>query len=80
VTSQEQITLDASGNVSIRLKQFDLYFHRLIPEDQILLLLKDKYGIPYPEIATAMGIPEESLKIKRQQALRTLEEWLWSSE
>jgi DNA-directed RNA polymerase specialized sigma24 family protein len=50
-----------------------------LPEDQILLLLRDKHGIPYSEIASALRSPEESLKVKRQQALRTLEEWLWDN-
>ncbi len=77
LTSSEQIMLDASLKLSARLKEFDSYFHRLSTEDQILLLIRDKYGIPYPEIAAAFGVPEDSLKVRRQQALRTLEEWLW---
>lgn len=78
LTPAEQVLLDASSlNVGARLKQFDSYFHRLDTEDQLLLLLRDKYGLPYPEIEAAMGAPEGSLKIRRQQALRTLEEWLW---
>jgi DNA-directed RNA polymerase specialized sigma24 family protein len=77
LTPSEQIMLDASFDMNARLKQFDSYFHRLTTEDQLLLLLRDKYGIPYPEIAAAMETPEGSLKIRRQQALRTLEEWLW---
>ena len=77
LTSSEQIQLDATENVPSRLKQFDSYFHRLVTEDQILLLLRDKYGLPYPEIAAALGLPEGTLKIRRTQALRNLEEWLW---
>lgn len=77
LTSLEQIMVDASLNLSDRLKQFDSYFHRLSTEDQILLLFRDKYGVPYSEIAAAFGVPEGSLKVRRQQALRTLEEWLW---
>ena len=80
ISIEDQIKLDANEQVSLRLKQFNSYLRRLMPEDQILLLLRDKYGIPYPEIATAMTIPEDSLKIRRQQALRTLEEWLWNSK
>lgn len=80
VPLEDQIKLDASDQVSARLKQFNVYFRRLMPEDQILLLLRDKYGIPYGEIATAMATPEGSLKIRRQQALRALEEWLWNSK
>lgn len=79
ITPEEQITLDSNDHVSVRLKQFEIFFRRLMPEDQILLILKDKYGIPYSEIATAMATPEGSLKVRRQQALRTLEEWLWKT-
>lgn len=77
LTSSEQIQLDSAQNVTLRLKQFDSYFHRLVTEDQILLLLRDKYGMPYPEIAAALGLPEGTLKVRRAQALRSLEEWLW---
>lgn len=79
-TASEQIELDASPDVSLRLERFDAYFHRLTIQDQILLLLRDKYGIPYPEISAAMSIPEGSLKISRQQVLRTLEEWIWDQQ
>lgn len=79
LTPSEQIMLDASLNVQARLKQFDSYFHRLGTEDQLLLILRDKYALPYSEIASAMGVPEGSLKVRRQQALRTLEEWLWET-
>jgi len=77
---EEQIKLDSNDNVNIRLKEFESYFHRLMPEDRLLLLLKDKLGISYPEISVAMSIPEGSLKIRRQQALRALEEWLWNTK
>lgn len=77
VTSSEQIELDATQALSSRLKQFDFYFHRLVTEDQIILLLRDKYGLPYPEIASALGMPEGTLKIRRAQSLRALEDWLW---
>lgn len=77
LTSSEQIQLDSAQGVASRLKQFDSYFHRLVTEDQILMLLRDKYGMPYPEIASALGVPEPSLKMRRTQALRSLEEWLW---
>ena len=77
LTPSEQIMLDASMTLESRMKQFDSYFHRLSADDQLLLLLRDKYGIPYSEVAAAMGLPEGSLKMKRQQALRTLDEWIW---
>ncbi len=80
VSAEEQIKLDANENVNTRLKQFHLYFHRLRPEEQMLLFLKDKYQVPYSEIASALATPEDSLKTQRQQALRTLEEWLWNNK
>jgi len=78
VTASEQIQMDASQNIAARLKQFEMYFHRLATEDQMLLLLRDKYGLPYPEIASAIGLPEGSIKQQRQQALRSLDEWIWA--
>ena len=80
LTSSEQIKLDSSDTVVSRLQQLDSYFHRLTTQDQILLLLRDKYGLPYPEISTALEIPEGSIKLRRAQALRALEEWLWDRQ
>lgn len=79
LTASEQVMLDAIQEVPSRLGQFDSYFHRLILDDQLVLILRDKYGLPYSEMASALGVPEGSLKVRRQQALRTLEEWLWQS-
>ncbi|MGZ3696595.1 MAG: RNA polymerase sigma factor [Bdellovibrionota bacterium] len=80
VTIEELIELDAHGTVPARMKKFDAYFHRLPAQDQLLLLLKDKHGLPWSEIASALRSPEGSLKVRRQQALRTLEEWLWDAK
>jgi DNA-directed RNA polymerase specialized sigma24 family protein len=77
LTASEQVMLDAHLNVPARLRQFESYLHKLGVSDQILLLLRDKYGLPYSDIAPAMGYSEGALKIKRQQALRAMEEWLW---
>lgn len=77
LSPSEQVMLDANSDISARLKLFDSYFHRLETEEQILLLLRDKYGIPYPEIASTLQATEDSLKNRRQQALHTLEEWIW---
>ena len=77
LTPSEQVMLDANLNIPARLKQFESYLHKLQPTDQVLLLLRDKYGLPYDEISAAMGHSEGALKIKRQQALRAMEEWLW---
>jgi DNA-directed RNA polymerase specialized sigma24 family protein len=80
VSASEQIEVDAAKGVASKMKHFDRFFHRLTPDDQILLLLRDKYGLPYGEIASAMATPEGSLKMQRQNCLRTLEEWLWESQ
>jgi DNA-directed RNA polymerase specialized sigma24 family protein len=80
LSPEEQIRLDGGESLSIRFNQFSSYFHRLLPEDQLLLLLKDKHQIPTSEIASALDIPEGSLKIRRQHALRALEEWLWNGK
>jgi DNA-directed RNA polymerase specialized sigma24 family protein len=80
VSPEEQINLDSSENSTARLRQFNTHFHRLKPEEQIILILRDKYSIPYSEIASALTAPEDSLKMQRQQALRTLEEWIWNNK
>jgi len=77
LTPSEQIELDSIENASGRIKKFDSFFHRLSLDDQLLLVLKDKYGIPMAEIASALGVPEGSLKLRRAQALRAMEDWLW---
>ena len=77
LSPSERLMLDASLKTSQRLAHFDSYFHRLTAEDQILLLLRDKYGFSYPEIASAMGEPEASLRLRRTQAFQSLEEWIW---
>jgi hypothetical protein len=77
LTPSEQVMLDANLNIPARLRQFESYMHKLPHSDQVLLLMRDKYGLPYEEISTAMGLSEGALKIKRQQALRAMEEWLW---
>lgn len=77
LSPSEQVMLDANLNIPARLRQFEAYLHKLRAEEQILLLLRDKYGLPYAEIAAALRTPEGSLRVRHQQALRTLEEWLW---
>lgn len=80
LSPEDQIKLDANVSFENRLKSFNFYFHRLRPTQQILLLLRDKYNIPFSEISVALAAPEASLKIQRQQALSALEEWLWNSK
>lgn len=79
LTPDELIALDSETNLDRRLAQFDRYFQRIPLDDQVLLLLRDKYGIPYPEIAAAVGLPEGSLQVQRRQALRALEESIWGA-
>ncbi len=79
ITPSEQLELDSQNTASARLHHFDHYFHRLSTEDQLLLLLKDKHGLPLTEIEAALGAPSASLKIRHQQALRALEEWIWDT-
>lgn len=76
----ERMTIDALPEAAERLKRFPHYFRRLTPEDQLLLLLKDKFGLPYPEIAAALSVPENSLKVRRSLALLAIEEWIWENE
>jgi RNA polymerase sigma factor (sigma-70 family) len=77
--AEDPIKTENQDPSSVKIKNIQPFFRRLRPEDQMILLLRDKYDIPYSEIATALTIPEGSLKIRRQQALRTLEDWLWNS-
>lgn len=79
LSASERMMLDGALKGDARLRQMDSYFHRLGTNDQILLLLRDKYKLEYSEISTAMGEPENSLKIRRQQALRALDEMLWDT-
>ena len=79
LTAAQQIELDSAPDSDSRLSRFELCFRRLAVADQLLLLLKDKYGVPMPEISVATGTPEEALKVQRAQILRSLEEWIWSS-
>lgn len=80
LSPSEQVMLDSSSDPARKLESLGMYFHRLAAQEKITLLLRDKYGIGYSEIAAIMGIPEGSLKILRQQGLQALEGWIWSPE
>ena len=73
----EQSQLDTQPEAANRLNHFSLYFYRLKPEDQLLLLLRDKWNLGFDDISMALGIPEGSLQVKRDQALRSLEKWIF---
>lgn len=77
--SSEHVSQKISAENILRLQRFSHYFNRIAIKDRFLLILKDKYEFPFPEISTAMGEPEGTLKVRRQQALRMLEDLIWSN-
>lgn len=80
LSPSEQVMLDSSPDPVRKLESLGMYFHRLGAQEKLTILLRDKYGIAYSEIAAVMAIPEGSLKILRQQGLQALEGWIWSPE
>jgi DNA-directed RNA polymerase specialized sigma24 family protein len=76
-TTVREDHLEADQSPEARLSQLGAYLKRLDLEDRLLVLLRDKYGLPYNEIAMALELPEDSLKLRRGQALRTLQDWVW---
>ncbi len=79
LTSEEQIQLDGTRDIPSRLKKFDLFVLRLNFDERLVLLLKDKLGLSYTEIATCTGWPIDSVKLRRTQVLRTLEDSIWGT-
>lgn len=77
LTPAEQVMLDSNPEPKARLRFFDSYFHRLPIESQLLLVLRDKYGIPLSEVASVLELPEASARLQRLQALRLLESWIY---
>ncbi len=77
LTPAEQVMLDSNPDPKARIRFFDSYFHRLPIESQLLLLIKDKYGIPISEVASVLELPEASCRLQRLQALRLLESWIY---
>lgn len=73
----DTIDLNLEPSPQDRLKRFRDYLRRLRIEDQLLLLLKDRFKMSDQEISCALEVPEESLHVRRQQSLRALEEWIW---
>lgn len=73
---KEMQEVGASGEW--RREQFLIYLHRLMPEDQLILLLRDRYGATNAEVAFALELPLGTLKLRRQFALLCLESWLWT--
>ncbi len=77
LTPAEQVMLDSNPEPKARLRFFDSYFHRLPIESQLLLVLRDKYGIPLSEVAAVLELPEASARLQRVQALRLLQSWIY---
>lgn len=77
LTPAEQVMLDSNPQPRARLRFFDSYFHRLPVDSQLLLVLRDKYGIPLSEVAAVLELPEASARLQRLQALRLLESWIY---
>lgn len=61
-------------------QQFEMIFKKLPRLDQLMFLLKEKHKIPIFEISGALDLPTETIKTKRQQALRTIEDWIWNQQ
>ncbi len=77
LTPAEQVMLDSNPDPKARIRFFDSYFHRLPIESQLILLLRDKYGIPISEVASILELPEASARLQRLQGLRSLESWIY---
>lgn len=79
-SKEEQFALEAPVHSGTRLTLLKAYMKRLSVDDQLLLTLRDKHQISMDELASALGSSVESLHLQRQQALRTLEDWIWGSQ
>lgn len=77
LTPAEQVMLDSNPDPKARMRFMDSYFHRLPTESQLLLILRDKYGVPVVEVAAILQLPESSARLQRLQALRLLESWIY---
>ncbi len=78
VEPKRQFEIDSHAENQNQTQKLDFYFRRLRPELQLLLLLKEKHRLPTDEISAALGTPIDTLKLQRGQALKALEEWMWT--
>ena len=76
----EQVSLDSELSLEEKFARFELYFHKLSFDEKVVLLLRDKYGLPYSEIAAIFSLPEDSIKLRRTLALRTLDDSIWKPQ
>ncbi len=79
LSASEQVMLDSLFEPELRLKNFESYFHRLNLKEKAVLLFRDKYGFSTSEVASILSISEGSLKLLRQEALSSVEQWIWPS-
>lgn len=77
LSANERVLLDSQLDAQRRMNQIDAYFHRLPPEAQILLLLREKYGLSMREAGEILNTPERSIQMLRRQAFDQLHEEIW---
>jgi DNA-directed RNA polymerase specialized sigma24 family protein len=77
LTPSEMLMLDSSQTLNTKFRHFDSFFHRLPFHEQFLLLLRDKHGLEFEEIAMVLGKPPRTLELERNQALEALQSWIW---
>jgi len=73
----EQLSLDSLKPGMDRQKMLSHFFQRLQDDEKLILLLKDKYGLPFSDISSALSLPEGTLKVRRSQSIRSLANWIW---
>lgn len=74
-----RFTLDARATADERLGELGFFLRRLGVEDRVLILLREKYGFSYAEIAAVMSIPEDSARLRRLQSIKLLASWVWEN-
>ena len=78
MSETEHFRSDTSLSPQEKLEAFDTFFLRLPMDQRLAILLHDKYRLELSLISTALGLPEESIKLVRIQGLCSLEEWIWA--
>jgi len=74
----EEILLDTALSTDERLNAIDMYLTRLSIEDRMILFFLEQHQLSLAEVAVALKTTEGSLKNRRQQLYRSLEEWIWN--
>lgn len=73
----ERLILDSTLDTTGRLQNFESYFRRLPPSDQLILLLKNLFHWPVESISRCLQIPQGTLETQEWMAYRNLESWIW---